>query len=67
MLMLCAIHPKLSKGFSEMSFAHYGGSLTGQIFSVSFWNKQRIYGHEQLAEPKLKDFDSFQSHLSLSV
>lgn len=47
-----------------MSFTNYRGSLTGQIFSVPFWNKQHIYGQQQLAEPKLKDFESFQSHLS---
>lgn len=42
-----------------MSFAYYRGSLTGQIFSVPFWNKQHMYGQQQLEEPKLKDFDSF--------
>lgn len=42
-----------------MSFAYYRGSLTGQIFSVPFWNKQHMYGQQQLEEPKLKDFDFF--------
>lgn len=50
-----------------MSFAHYSRRLTGQIFSVPFWNKYCIYGQKQLAEARLKDFDSFQSHLSLSI
>lgn len=50
-----------------MSFAHYSGHLARQIFSVPFWNKYCIYGQNQLAESRPKDFDSFQSHLSLSI